>query len=121
VHCVDELLLHGLLEHVAEHPGLDRLPGVGGIRLHRQYDDGGVGRGRKDVRDGGERAAAGHVEVEHEHVGLVAAHVADRGLDVARLGYDLEVVLGIEEQAQGAADDRMVIGKNDAYRLPHPR
>ena len=62
----------------------------------------------------------GHVEVEDQDVGLVAADVADRGLDVAGLGDHLEVVLGVEQQAQGAADDRMVVGEHDRDRLPHP-
>ena len=59
------------------------------------------GRGLEDLRDRVEARAARHVEVEHEHVGLVAARRADRGLDVADRGDDLEAVLGLEQQLAG--------------------
>ena len=60
--------------------------------------------------------AARHVEVEHEHRGVVAADVAPRGVDVARLGDDLEVLLGVEQHAQAAADHGVVVGQDDADR-----
>ncbi len=44
---------------------------------------------------------------------MVAANVAPRRVDVARLGDDLEVLLRVEQQAQSAADHRMVVGEDD--------
>ena len=36
---LDQLLVGGLLEDVAERAGLQRLAGEGGLVLHRQHDD----------------------------------------------------------------------------------
>ena len=56
----------------------------------------------------------GHVEVEHEHVGVVPAHVAPRLVDVAGLRDDLELRLLVEQQPQPAADHRVIVGEHDA-------
>ena len=75
-----------LLEHVAARARAQRLAREGGVLLHGQDDDGRVGRGLGDLRDGLQARAAGHVEVEHEHGRLVAERVAPRRVDVAGLG-----------------------------------
>ena len=41
-------------------------------------------------------------------------------LDVARLGDHLQVPLGVEQQAQRAAHNRVVVREHNADRLPHP-
>ena len=117
----DQLLVDGLLEHVAEHAALDRLARVGGLVLHRQHDDPGL---RRRVPKLGHRVGARtarHVEVEHQDVGLVPAHVAKRAVDVAGLGHHLEPLLGVEQEAQGATDDGVIVGKNDLDHRTTPR
>jgi hypothetical protein len=73
-------------------------------------------RGLADLRDRLEARSPGHVQVEHEHVGLVAARRADRGLDVADRRDDLEVRLRAEQQLETAADDGVVVGEHDRDR-----
>ena len=63
-----------------------------------------------------EARAARHVQVEHEHRRLVAEHGALSGVDVAGLGHDLDVVLGLEQHAQAGAHDRMIVGEHDRDR-----
>ena len=59
----------------------------------------------------------GHVEVEHEDGGLVAEHRAPGRVDVARLGHHLEIVLGVEQHPQAAADDGMIVGEHHGDRV----
>ena len=61
----------------------------------------------------GEARVAGHVEVEHEHVGAVRAHVAAGVGDVAGLGHDLEALLAVEEHPEAAAHHAVVVGDHD--------
>ena len=116
-HRLDELVVGGLLEHVAERARAQRLARERRLLLHRQDDDLGVGRLLADHGDRLEARAAGHVQVEHEHRGVVAAHIAPGALDVARLGDDLEVRLAVEQQPQAAAHDRVIVGEHDPDRL----
>ena len=55
-----------------------------------------------------------HHEVEQDHVGVGARGGVDRGLAVAGLGDDLDVVLEVEERAQALAHDGVVVGEQDA-------
>ena len=119
-HRLDQLGIGGLLEDVADRARAQRLPRVRGRILHRQHDDLRVGRLSADRRDRFEARAPGHVEVEHEHRGVVAADVAPCRVDVARLGDDLEVLLRVEQHAQPAADHGVVVGQDDADRTIPP-
>ena len=47
----------------------------------------------------------------------MGAHVAPRVGDVARLGDDLEAVGRVEQQAQAATDDDVVVGDDDLDRI----
>ena len=58
----------------------------------------------------------GHVQIEHEHVRMVTSHVAASRLDILGLGDDLEAVLVVQQLAQPASDDRVVIGDHDSDR-----
>jgi hypothetical protein len=62
------------------------------------------------------------VEVEDEHVGAVALDLLERGGDVAGLGHHLEAGLCVEEHAQAAPDDLMVVGDHDCdgLQVSHP-
>ena len=110
----DELAVGRLLEHVAGRARSERLARERRLGLHRQHDDLRVGRLGAQRRDRVEARLARHVEVEHQHVGLVAADVAPGGVDVARLGDDLEAVLALQQQPQPAAHDGVVVGEDDA-------
>jgi len=88
-----------------------RLAGERGIALHGQHDDGGVAR---QLGNGGQARLAGHVEIEHEDVGLVAVDAAARGVHLAGLGDDGHVLLGVEEQLQSGPHDRVIVGEQYA-------
>ena len=111
---LDKLAVGRLLEHVAERARGERLAREGRLGLHRQHDDLGIGHLGAQRRDRVEARLARHVEVKHEHVGLMAADVAPRGVDVTRLGDDLESVLALQQQPQPAAHDGVVVGEDDA-------
>ena len=114
MHRFDELLVGGLLEHVAERAGAQRLARKRGLLLHRQHDDLGAGRLRTDRGNRLEAGAAGHVEIEYQHPRVVAAHVAPRAPHVGRLGEHLEVGLAVEQQPQPAAHHGVVVGEDDS-------
>ena len=74
------------------------------------------GESLEHLRDRRQAGPVGHVQVEHEHVRLVAEHGARRGVDVARLGDDLEILLGVEQHLEAAAHDLVVVGDDDCDR-----
>ena len=113
---LDELVVGGLLEHVGPRAGAQRLAREGGLVLHRQHGDLRSAARPRGSRDRVEARAARHVEVEHEHVGLVAARRADRGIDVADRRDDLEALLGVEQQLEAAAHDGVIVGEDDPDR-----
>ena len=47
----------------------------------------------------------------------MAAHVAAGGIEIRRLGDDVEAAIGLEHLAQAAANDGMVVSDDDADRL----
>jgi len=57
-----------------------------------------------------------HIEIEHQHGRVVTAYVATGIVDVAGLGDDLKTGLGVQQQLQPAAHDRVVIGEDDPNR-----
>ena len=111
---LDELGIRGLLEHVAEGARLECLAGERGVVLHREHHDGGL---LHELGDRGQAGRARHVEVEHEHVGAVGRDHALRRVDLAGLGDHREAILGLEQQLEPGAYDRMVVREYEADRL----
>ena len=62
-----------------------------------------------------------HDEVEHDHVRVEKRGHLDRLAPVRCLADDLDAFLELEEGAQPFADDRVVVGDQDADRLSHRR
>ena len=60
---------------------------------------------------------AGHVEVEHQHRGLVTEDRAQRRVGVAGLRDDLEAAGALEHHPQSGAHDGVVVGEDDRDRL----
>ena len=115
---VDEVVLGSLLEHVPTRAGGERAAGEERIALHREHDDGDVRRDLEKARDRRKRRLAGHVEVQHQHARTQLPGRAQRALDVAGLGHDLEARLGVEHHPQPAADHRVVVREDDLDPLP---
>jgi hypothetical protein len=107
---VEEDALGGLLEDEAGGAVGERPAGEGGVVLHGQDHHAGE---RAELRDGRQARRPAQVQVEHEHVGAMAADLAQRLLDVARLRHHLHVVLRAEDVAQPAAHDGVVVGEED--------
>ena len=60
---------------------------------------------------------AGHAQVHEGHAG-VSGGGAFEGLDpIGGLGHDLDVGFGVDDRAKALADDRMVVGDQDADHL----
>src|SRR5262249_12971560 len=56
--------------------------------------------------------------VHHHDVGLQLADERDRGAAVVRFAHHLEVVFGVEQEAEPGADQLLVVGEDDAdHRL----
>ena len=67
-------------------------------------------------KQAGEALHPRHIEIEHKDGRMMTTHVASSPVHVAGFGDDLEVGLGVEQEAQPAAHDRMVVGDHDANR-----
>jgi len=59
-------------------------------------------------------ALAGHRHVEDQHVEGLGAHAGHHLVAVRRLGDDVKVVRRLEQLAQSLAEDRVVVGDDDA-------
>ena len=64
---------------------------------------------------------ARHPDVHQDHVGLELGREAHRLRAVLGLADDLEVVARLEDQAEAAAHERLVVGDQDADRHRSPR
>ena len=117
---LDELGVGGLLQDVAERARAERAAGVLRVLLHREDDGLGLRGALGDTRQRLQRRLlAGHVEVEHEHVGLWPEDGSQRPVDVRRLGDDLEAGVLVQQQPQARSDDRVIVGQDDGDRR-HP-
>jgi hypothetical protein len=110
----DELAVRRLLEHIRRGAGAQGGAGHRGVGLHRQDHHPRARRVPRQVGEDGEPRAARHGEVEDEHVGPVAAHLARRRVRVGALGHDLPSGFGVEQHAQTGAHDGVVVGQHDA-------
>ena len=109
-HRFDELCLGRVLEDVAERAGAERLARVRRLVLHRQHDDLGVRGFGPDRRDVLEARSIRQVEVQDEHLRVVAANEAPCVVDVAGLGQNLQVGLCSQHLLEAATHDRVVVG-----------
>ena len=71
---------------------------------------GAPGRGGEDPPRRLQPVEPGHADVHQHDVGLQLLGEPDRAMAVLRLGGDLDVVLGLEDHAQAAADQALVVG-----------
>ena len=54
----------------------------------------------------------GMLRSSSKHIGVQGLHVRDRRRNVLGLADDLEAVLDLEQRAEGAADDRVIVGQD---------
>src|SRR5262249_45049782 len=67
-----------------------------------------------DLADALDAAQARHGQVDHRHVRLELRRELHRGLAILGFGYDLNVAHRLEAQPYALANDRVVIGEQDA-------
>ncbi len=108
------LRLHAL-QHEAARAGAQRVVDVL-VVLERGHDQharplDGVGDDRAGRLDA---VHAGHAHVHQHHVGVELAGAADGLHAVRRLAHDLDVRLGLQQRAQTAAHERVVVGDEQA-------
>src|SRR6185437_10103503 len=106
----------GVLDQEAAGPGTDRLVDVlvgleGGQDDH--LDPGQVVVGG-DAAGGLQAVHPGHPDIHQHHVGALAEGQVDRLGPVGGLADDLEVVGGVNEHVESGADQRLVVGEQDA-------
>ena len=109
----DELRVRGLLQQVAVRAGAERLADVARVVLHREHEDPRLRRSLQDLRRCVEPAPARHDDVEEHDIRLVEARLAHGFLGVAGLVLDADVLLGLEQQTQAGADERVVVDDQD--------
>ena len=102
------------LEHVARRAGLQRLEEVLLVVVHGEHQHPQRRAAAGELARGLKAGQARHRDVEHGEVDVVAQPLLDRLGAVARLGDHVEVGLGVEDHAQAAADDGVVVGEQDA-------
>ena len=105
----------GVLHEESAGAGAERLEDVLVEREGREdHDpDGGEAGVGGDLAGGGETVELGHADVHQDDVGLLLARERERLAAVARLADHPDVVLGVEEGAEAAADERLVVRKQD--------
>jgi hypothetical protein len=115
---LDQLGVGRLLEDVRGRARGERAARELRIVLHGEdhHACGGDLRGEGGERLEARRHRPGHVEVQHQHGGAVGDGLAERVVDRAGLGDDLQVRLGVEHEPQPAAHDRVVVGEDDGDR-----
>jgi hypothetical protein len=94
------------------------------VELERgQYEDSRVAERTigSDLTRGLQTVELRHADVHQHKVGAKLASKRHGLASVRGLPRDLEVGLGVEESAKAGADDRLVLGKQDADRRAHDR
>ena len=87
-----------------------------GVVLHRHHHDLRVGRFLLQPADRRDARSARHVEIEHEHMRLVAQHMPRHTRDVIRFGDHVQALLAVEKQSQRTAHQRVVLGQHNPDR-----
>ncbi len=72
-------------------------------------------RGRR-ARGSLEPVEYGHLDVHADHVWRERKGLLDGGLTVSRLPDDLQARLGLQDDAEAASDEVLVVGEEDAVR-----
>src|SRR5712691_1604529 len=110
---LDEVAVDGGLQHVAARSRVHRLEQVLLVGVHREHEDLEPGLAARELAGGLEAGHPRHGDVEDDELDVLLERAADRLGAVVRFGHDFEVGLGIENEAQAAADDRVVVGEED--------
>src|SRR5579883_1345775 len=113
-HRREQPLERHVLEQVAPGAALDRAQGHRVVveRGEHQGGDGGAAAGQ--LVEHPEAVAAGHADVEEQHVRRGLEHLGDRLLAARRLADQLDVAGQLEQAPQADAHDRVVVGEHDA-------
>lgn len=109
------------LRALAEEAGRARAQGLHHVVVDlegRQYDHADVGEGRvgADHAGRGEAVRAGHPDVHQHDVGPLLLRQQYGLCAVRGLSYDLHVGLRVDEYAEGAAQQGLVVGEQDTDR-----
>ena len=109
----DKFFGGGVLENVAAAAGAEDFVEVGVIVVHGEGDDADGGEEVVDASGGGDAVEFGHADVHDDDLGLEFFGEGDGFEAVFGFADDFEVGFGVEEEADAAADDGVVIGEED--------
>ena len=109
----DEVFGGGVFEDVAAAAGAEDFVEVGVVVVHGEGDDADGGEEVVDASGGGDAVEFGHADVHHDDVGLELFGKGDGFEAVFGFADDFEVGFGVEEEADAAADDGVVVGEED--------
>lgn len=70
-----------------------------------------------DPPSSGDPIDLGHADIHHDHVGLDLLRQSDGGKAVLRLANNLDVGLGLQQEPDPPAHQRMIIGQQYAHGL----
>ena len=106
---VDEVVRADLLQQVASRAGEDRLEQRLVVGERREDEARGPRVQRADVAAGLDAVALLQADVEHGDIRVERVHASHRLLGGGRLADDLDVALGLEQVADAAPHDLVVV------------
>jgi hypothetical protein len=81
---------------------------------HREHEDASVGRCLADDPAGGlDPIETGHADIHQHDVGAQATRLRDRFLSIAGLADNVDVGLALEDQAEAASHQRLIVDDKD--------
>ena len=113
---VEELLGPRVLQQEAGSAGAQRLEDVLVALEGRHDQDAGRRTRLGDAAGGLDAVDLRHPDVHQDHVGPGGRDEVERRAAVLRLPDDLQVVLGVEDRAQAATHEVVVVGQGDPDR-----
>jgi hypothetical protein len=116
---LDEFEVGGFFDEVTAGARVEGAPQVGDVVVHGEHEDPSVGADAADFGGRGDAVAVGESEVHDEDVGMGFSGEGDGLFDRASLPNDLEVFLGVEDAAQSAPHDGVVVAKRDPHDVSH--
>ena len=118
-HGAHQLIPTGGLEHVAVGPGLEKGEHVGVIVVGGEDEHPHLGKAVLDLARSLHAGHRRHADIEHRHVRTVFFDQAQRLCAIVRLSDHRDVTGLLQELADALAHDGVVVGQDDADRIPH--
>ena len=121
-HGANQIVLSGVFQHVSAGTGLERAQDVSFVRVHAEDHHLRVrvlvGIRVGDLVGGLDAIQLRHSDVEHRDIGMMLRGELHGFASIVGLGDDFEIRLLLEQKPESRANDRMVVGEEDADHYP---